>query len=145
MDTSSSIISCLKKSELGKLISELKKMEYFILLIDGSDIKDAKAFFSKVKNELPFDPPITGSIHYDAFSDSLWEGIVNLKKEKVAIVWTKSDNMLSHGLLDLLNISQTFLDVARELYGMNPEISHPIILKIFLMGTGENYGCFHLS
>lgn len=138
MDNKFSIVNLINEKDLDELLLSLSKQGYKVLEIDGKNIFDAKSFFKNVKDTLPFDPPISGRVHWDAFSDSLWEGIMNLGKQKVAIVWTKVDNMLEYGLAGLIDAVRSLADVSTSLYNDVEDIER-VSLEIFLVGKGKNF------
>jgi len=133
-----SILNLANEDSINMLLTDLSKQGYKIIEIDGKDIFDSKAFFNKVKDILPFDPPISGKVNWDAFSDSLWEGLCNMGNRKVSIVWTKVDNMLKYGLLDLMKSVQCLTDVATSLYNDTDEVER-VSLILFLIGKGSNF------
>jgi len=47
---------------------------------------DAQSFFSNAKAVLPLDPPISGSVNWDAFRDSLYGGLDASTEQRIAIV-----------------------------------------------------------
>lgn len=133
-----SILNLVNEENINGLLIDLSKQGYKVMEIDGRDIFDSKTFFNEVKDTLPFDPPIGRMVNWDAFSDSLWEGICNLGSEKVAIVWTEVHNMLKYGLLDLIKSVQCLTDVATSLYNDTDEVER-VSLILFLVGEGSNF------
>lgn len=47
---------------------------------------DAPSFFAQAKKVFPLDPPISGRVHWDALSDSLWGGLDACNAPKIALV-----------------------------------------------------------
>lgn len=143
MENRFSIVNLINEKYIDELLLNLSEQGYEVLKIDGENIYDAKTFFRTVKEILPFDPPISGKVNWDAFSDSLWEGIMNLGNQKVAIVWTKVDNMLEHGLAGLIDAIRSLIDVSTSLYN-DVEDTERVSLIIFLIGKGNNFPAYKI-
>lgn len=62
----------------------------FVLYVLDS-VADAQSFFIEAKRTFPLDPPISGKVHWDAFSDSLWGGLDACKSSKIALVVRDAD------------------------------------------------------
>lgn len=69
----------------GDLLTALAREGWPTYAIDGGP-DNIDAFFTAIRNALPLNPPVDALV-WDALSDSLWEGLYQLKAEKVAIVW----------------------------------------------------------
>ncbi|PYS30269.1 MAG: hypothetical protein DMF75_16190, partial [Acidobacteria bacterium] len=101
-----------------------------------------QAFFIEAARILPQDPPLIGNINWDALTDSLWGGLAELGKERVALIWTNAQRMLEHGLQDLLIANGCFEHIASTMATTKYGISRPIMLVVFLVGEGNNFGPF---
>ncbi|MCX7748961.1 MAG: barstar family protein [Clostridia bacterium] len=139
MESRFSLINLINENNLNELLIDLSSQDFEVLEIDGDCIYDSKTFFKAVKDSLPFDPPISGKVNWDAFSDSLWEGIMNLENQKVAIVWTKAENMLNYGLGGLIDAIRALTDVSTSLYNDAENDKERVTLTIFLIGKGNNF------
>lgn len=115
MELSFSTISCINKKSITELKKHLRENGYHIYEIDGTEIINAKTFFAEIVKVLPQNPPLSGRENYDAFTDSVWEGIVDLELDKVAILWTDVNNILNGGLEDLLKIVRSLFDLEDDL------------------------------
>ncbi len=62
-----------------------------VFALDGTVIKSQEDFVRECSCVLPLDPPLGPGLRWDAFSDSLWSGIDELRVSKVAIVWYRAD------------------------------------------------------
>jgi hypothetical protein len=69
---------------VSSLCNELESNGFKLFSI-GSPT-DAPEFFAQAKNEYPLDPKISGDVHWDAFSDSLWGGLDACSESKIALV-----------------------------------------------------------
>ncbi len=136
-----SVLSCVSAQSLDALETVLREMDYKIFEINGSRIEDAETFFLIATDVLPLDPPLTlgGRVNWDALSDSMWGGLDRLGEPRVAIVWTRAERMLDHGLSDLLIASYCFRDVAISVHDPQTGISTIVDLLIFLVGEGNNF------
>lgn len=90
-----------KPEEYQELSLSLKEAGYEILEINGQAIDSAATFLAQAKENLPLDPPlISKEMHWDAFSDSLFEGITNLPAKNIALIWHKTSNFAKHNQID---------------------------------------------
>lgn len=66
-------------------LHQLKDDGFYVIEFEcrGSVIE----LFREFKQKLPLDPPISGNVNWDAFTDSLWSGINDLENDLVALVW----------------------------------------------------------
>jgi len=103
-------VKCVNENNLDSLISELVQNEYSIYQLNGEEIYDLKTFYNQCIEILPQNPPLTkgSSVNLDAFMDSIWEGISEQESDKIAIIWTKTENIAKHNLSDLLKIRSYF-------------------------------------
>jgi hypothetical protein len=133
-------VKCVNENNLDSLISELVQNEYSIYQLNGEEIYDLKTFYNQCIEILPQNPPLTkgSSVNLDAFMDSIWEGISEQESDKIAIIWTKTENIAKHNLSDLLKITQIFYDISTTLnkdYGLDRTIN----FLIFLVITERNF------
>ena len=70
--------------QIGYMCSELESEGYTLFTIDR--VRNAAEFFEAVKSSFPLDPPISGRVNWDAFSDSLWSGLETCQSDRVALV-----------------------------------------------------------
>jgi hypothetical protein len=47
---------------------------------------DSHDFFRQAKAAYPFDPDISGNVHWDAFADSLWGGLDACAESRIALI-----------------------------------------------------------
>lgn len=64
--------------------AELESHGFTLFVIDRP--MDTQEFFAQAKAAFPFDPTISGDVHWDAFADSLWGGLDACQYWKIAIV-----------------------------------------------------------
>jgi hypothetical protein len=69
------------------------------------DILDKASFFEAAKKIFPLNPPIEGRrLNWDALSDSIWQGFLDLNEKKIAVVWPIGDPNLNEDLTIALGI-----------------------------------------
>ncbi|CRK84587.1 barstar family protein [Neobacillus massiliamazoniensis] len=133
------LIRTVNRLSVNKLIEILNVEKFYIIRLNGSNILDEITFFKGiVSQKIPLDPPLSGNVNYDSFTDSLWGGIEGLHSEKVAIIWSNFNKMLDKGLNDFLKISECICNIAEELIPENGA-EYDVDLKIFLLGEGDNF------
>ena len=135
------ILSCVNVQSLDNLRNQLKRASNHVLELNGKEIKDAASFFAEVKQKFPLDPPLQKG-GWDAFSDSFWGGLDEIKKPQVAIIWVCSENIVEKALADFLTAIDCLLQVARDVATSAYGISIPVKVHIFLIGSGVSYKSF---
>lgn len=130
-----SCVSQVSESELREL---LKQNHVRVFEIDVSQAVGAKSFFAEAVRVLPQDPPLSGNPNWDAFVDSVWEGLCGLGEQNIAVLWTNCERILHSGLFDLLQASDSFYDLSRRL--ANPKITTLTVgLRLFLIGNAQTF------
>jgi hypothetical protein len=74
----------VSRGVINDLCAELASRGFTLFSIDKP--KDAQHFFILAKAAFPFNPAISGRVHWDAFADSLWGGLVEHPAGKLALV-----------------------------------------------------------
>lgn len=133
------LLSCVSEADMAELKALLDREHFALLEIDGTEVRDARSFFVQARKALPLDPPLSGAVNWDAFSDSLWEGLDGLSKPRVALIWKAAHKMLDGSLPDLLTAADSLSGVARSVRDPSTGIATPTELLLFLVGTGPNF------
>src|SRR6266404_6912964 len=133
------VINCVSQEALARLRSFLNDNGFSIFELDGTKIDDAPSFFIESAKKLPQDPSLSGNVNWDAFIDSIWGGLAELGKERVAFIWTNDQRMLEHGLKDLLTANGCLEHIASTMNTTKYGISRPVKLLVFLVGEGNNF------
>jgi len=140
MNYSFRLLSCVNQGDRRKVTNWLEEHQFLLFILDGSNIHDIGTFFQSAAQVFPQDPPLVGSSwNGDAFVDSLFGGLDGLGQAKVAVLWTDVNNMLDHGLNDLLTIIGCFEQLAMQVVTPKSGISQPVTVLIFLFGHGPNF------
>ncbi|MGC5033948.1 barstar family protein [Micromonospora sp. DT229] len=79
----------------------------FVILTGGREGREA--FFDTVRATLPLDPPLQSSRSWDALSDSLWEGLIQLDSDGIVIAWSDA--------ADFKDVSPTEYETALAVLG----------------------------
>lgn len=124
----------------------LASHQYHVFILDGAEVTDEASFFAKVGEQLPQDPTLGRCPNWDAFIDSVWGGLASLPEDRVALVWTHAERMLEQGLPDLLEAASCFESLAGRLKSRVTDEGcfRPVVLNVFLVGTGDNFPIFTL-
>src|SRR5262245_32731316 len=72
---------------LRDISEEARRAELPVFEITTGQGSGRAAFFDAVRAVLPQDPPLLGTVSWDALSDSIWEGIHNIESSIVVILW----------------------------------------------------------
>jgi hypothetical protein len=136
------LFNFINQGSLDTLRRLLKEQGFTTFEIPGEKIEDDQTFFTEGARVLPQDPPLYGSVNWDAFKDSIWGGLAELGEARVAFIWTDVQRMLEHGLEALLEANVCFADIAWEVATKKYGIPQPVNLLIFLVGEGDNFKVF---
>lgn len=106
--------------EVGGLDVEATRREaqeagYATFVLPAEGIVDRSSFFDAVRVTLPLDPPLVGSRSWDAFSDSLWQGLYTHPEGRVAILWPNARIMATAASSDFEMALAVIDDVATSL------------------------------
>lgn len=137
-----SAITFMNEKSIKELVKYLEQEHFAIYELDGTGINDIKTFFKTIINVLPLDPPLSGNVNYDAFVDSVWGGFDTLGRERVALVWTDSENMLYSDYNNFIKISELFYDLEKSLKTTEFGLEKTIIFLVFMIGKGEKFKPF---
>lgn len=93
------------------------------VLVDGGamfvlprvGIVDRDTLLDGARTALPMSPPLQGTRSWDAFADSLWQGVVDLPNSRVVVVWPNARAMATNDLAEFGVALEVFEDVARLL------------------------------
>jgi hypothetical protein len=138
-------VNCINTSCLSEVREFLRQNGFHLFELDGEQVRDAASFFHAVVRSLPLDPPLSGSVNWDAFIDSVWGGLDDLGEERVALVWIAAERMLEKGLPDLLIAVDCFQQLAASVRAPDTGISTPALMLVFLIGDGENFKQFDID
>lgn len=130
------LLLCVQTACLQRLLQHFTDAGFEVLWLDGSRIEDKRSFFAGVREQLPLDPPLRSEDRWDALFDSLWGGLGELEKPRVALVWTHCHRMLRRGLPDLLTAVDGLLALARDAARAG---DGPAEVRIVLVGEGDNF------
>ena len=132
-------VSLIHNKDKLSLLLELEKNKYKIYIIDGISIVDARSFFQAIVGVLPQDPPLSGTVNFDAFLDSLWGGLDSLGIKKVAFVWTKAEMLLRNSPKNFKTIIDCFNELALSVSDIDYGIKTPVLFKVFVVGNSEEF------
>jgi hypothetical protein len=115
---------------LDQIVAALQAGDWPLYVLPGAPT-DKEGFVAAVRDVLPLDPPVQ-SAHWDALSDSLWEGIHELRVEKVAIVWPDSDRMRRANGEDYTTAVEILTDLVFGLADPKFTVDHVTRLLVYL-------------
>ena len=140
-------IQYIKSSSLPELYNVLADDECRVFELDGNVINDAESFFASIITILPLDPPLSGKVRWEAFSDSLWYGMDGLAKTSphVAILWKNAENMMQHDFTAFQTAIACLEDVASTVATDEYGIEMPVKLRVFLLGQGTIFSPINIE
>ena len=133
------IITWIRAEDYPLLHTTLQQLGCSIFELDGQRITDFPSFFSQARSSLPQDPPLGPYPQWDAFSDSLWGGLLALNSALAVVIWRDVDRMFEGGIPDLFIALECFQDVARGIAQKAPGSTDDLSLNVFLLGKGANF------
>ena len=136
------VVTCVSQKSLEVLKNFLTENGFRLFELNGENIRDKASFFVEAGEQLPHEPGLIARTSWDAFLDTLRGGLAVLEDGKVAIVWTHVENILASGLADLLVAVDCFQDAASDLAITEPGFPRPMLLRVFLVGEGNNFPVF---
>jgi barstar (barnase inhibitor) len=80
-----------KGADVLSVISDLENLGSAVFAVTGAPSTKAE-FVAAVQESLPLDPPIHRGV-WDALADSLWEGLHQPNRDRIAIVWPYSERL----------------------------------------------------
>lgn len=128
--TRPAVINLVNTSSEEELMMRLKSQSFFIYKLDGSAVVDKESLFEEFSSQILKD---THTNNWSGFEDYFWQLIFNEEYDHTAFVWTHVDQMLTHGLSDLIVCSDVLTSVSRQRY------SQRLIHLNFFLGKGENF------
>ncbi len=108
-------VGALPDPDIHELRRVLEADGVVVYVIPSAGITDQASFFKAAEAALPLDPPEIGAGGWDAFSDSLWNGIDELEAERVAILWPNGRAVAQAVAPELDLVFAVFDDVATAL------------------------------
>jgi hypothetical protein len=90
------------------------------------------AFFAAVRDSLPLDPPLGNGLVWDALSDSLWQGLNNLRAQKVAIVWPGSNRLRDNDPTAYTTARDVLADLVFSLADRKYTVDHETRILVLL-------------
>jgi hypothetical protein len=126
---------------LPELEGFLKASGFRLLYLDGTHVTDRDSFLEQAAKSLPQPDDLVAVHSWDAFEDSLANGLAAATDDRAAIIWTHAEKMLEGGLSDLVIITNILMDVARSFSIPRPGLPHPSPLAFctVLAGVGLNF------
>lgn len=73
----------------------LAKSGFNVIYLDTSGIDDLEMIYKRIIRVLPLDPPLSGNVHWDAFTDSVSGGI---KNGRFVLFWTGIATVVNNNL-----------------------------------------------
>lgn len=140
-------IQYAQSNSLPELYNVLANYECRIFELDGNVISDAESFFASIIATLPLDPPLSGKVNWDAFSDSLWYGMDGIAKivPHIAIIWKNAENMMRHDFTAFQTAIACFEDVASTVATDEYGVEKPVKLRVFLLGQGTQFSSISIE
>lgn len=130
-------VSLALEDQISDVRSALTAAEFKVYRLSG--ITSVEDFFLHVRDDLPMAPPISGQVHWDAFSDSLWGGLDETGDERIAIFWENADQLLMKDSESFQIAIEIFSHVASSLANPQFNADKLPLLKIFMFGAGSEF------
>lgn len=136
------VVNLVNQKSLDDLKCFLHQNDFRIFELDGETVKDKASFFTKAGEQLPHEPGLVAQSSWDAMVDTIGGGLAKLGDKRVAFVWTKAEKMIERGLPDLLIAVDCFQQLSSDVATTKHGFPHPMLLRIFLVGEGDNFKPF---
>ena len=104
----------LGADNLEAVESQLRQDGWTVFRLDAN-IVDSVGFFASVRKTLPLNPPVVSDFCWDALSDSLWEGLLELTDKRIAIIWPTASALSSQDPESFGHVSSILASVSGSL------------------------------
>lgn len=134
-------ISCVSCSSAWRLKDELRIQGFGLYSLSSVGVTDKRSLLRALAEGFSLDlPKGSGLTSWDAFSDLLWQQLMEQPNHRVVLFWSDAHLMLDGHLTLLLETLEVLQGVAEtvESQEQNGEC-HPVLLRIVLEGTGPNF------
>ena len=131
VELASGVTAC-SEHDVRMLHEQVQHLGVPVFVLETGVPADRHTFFAAVRSAFPLDPPVISSRSWDAFSDSLWEGIETLGASQVVILWPDAHQMKSGAPDDYETAIAVLDDVAHSLQGISNTARHSIELCVYV-------------
>jgi hypothetical protein len=135
-------ISCISSSSGTRLKDKLRSEGFGIYSFDSASICDKPSLLQALKECFSLEIPQGSSLtSWDAFSDLVWQQLMEQPSNRVVLFWENAHSMLNGRLglmLDALEVLQSVGDTVEK--QEKDDECHPVLLRIVLEGMGPNFG-----
>lgn len=129
------LINTIPQDESLRLKAELESNNYAVFTLNGLNIHTMNDMMEQSAIDLPqpasSSPPRSCSV----LSDNLWHGFSSLVQTRVAIIWNRSDVLISQNLKDFLQLVDLFTVLSRQLSNQKRAVT----VLLILAGEGNNF------
>ncbi len=130
---------CVGSDSVDGVKAKLEDRGFAVFVLDGTSVTDWTTFYHAVASVLPADPPLGTYAVWDAFIDSVAEGLDQANKPNAALVWLNADSILEAGLQDLFQIIEVFQDIAWRVRYTEKKHLQNFSFAVILSGNGKNF------
>jgi hypothetical protein len=136
------VARCINVASLSYLLKSLESLGFTLYSVDGSTITTKRALFDGLSSTLSlWDDSSERVDGWDAFSDLMWQRLVELDLDKVALVCKSADTIASANLQLLIE----WIEICILLQGVITQhrLDHqqaPLLIRLYLIG--ENLKLF---
>jgi hypothetical protein len=118
-------------ADVAGLRSELEASGWRVFVLPGG-ITGRVSFFQAIRNTIPLNPPLVGDSVWDALSDSLFGGLLDLGDESLAIIWSDSTVMAGQAPAEFEFARSVLTQVAEQLANSTYTVGNPKRVAIVL-------------
>lgn len=129
------IINCIAENKKEHFVKVAQEDGFTIIEIDNEIAPSLPIFYKELISILPIGIPLSGSVHWDAFLDSVWEGITEQENKKIALIWNNAQVMLNEKLIDFLMVIDVLTQLSRTLTSEEPKFNFVTVI----IGNEKNF------
>jgi hypothetical protein len=126
------LVNALALADVEAVRADLDDQGFAIIDFDGSEVRDKASFLARADVDLPR-PDDLHPHNWDAFADTLWNGLRDAADDQLAIVWTHAERFVEADLGEFLMAVDVITTAARS-------VDKPTLLV--LLGEGPGYAEF---
>jgi Barstar (barnase inhibitor) len=123
----------ISSGSVAAIIEEARRAGAAVYKLPSNAVTNKAEFFEAVRRMLPLDPPLVGSrLVWDALSDSMFGGLVNLDAGRIAIIWPNAEAIHAASPADYEMALSVLRQVIQQLRSPLTTVGRPKDVTVYL-------------
>lgn len=129
------VVNCVAQADGGRLTEILDRQGFAAITLDGRSVHDEPTLLAQAGIDLPAVADMRPG-NLDALAEYFGSGLYELGQERIALLWTDVEQILSGDLEAFLNGVHVFTRIASS---VRDDRTYPLDVLIFLLGNGPGF------